>query len=96
MDLNNIYKELSSIKNDKDKVIYFAKIISYLENLKQSIAFAPSETNFINIINEELKKEIDNIINKLIEDFSNEITFLLYYNNEEKNNNRFSRNSGIR
>lgn len=96
MDLNDIYKELSSIKNDKDKVIYFAKIISYLENLKQSIAFAPSETNFINILNEELKKEIDNIINKLIEDFSKEITFLLYYNNEEKNNNRFSRNSGIR
>ena len=76
MDLNNIYKELSSIKNDKDKVIYFAKIISYLENLKQSIAFAPSETNFLYILNEELKKEIDNTINKLIEDFGNEITFL--------------------
>ena len=96
MELDKIYEEFESIKTDKEKVLFCAKIINYVETLYTNIGFNPSEVNYINNINQCLKQEIDKTLNSLIKTFTKEIEFILYYNNETRNNNRNSGNRRFR
>ena len=96
MGLNNIYEELESIKSDKEKLLYCAKIINYIESLYSNIGFNESEVNYINNINSVIKTEIDKTLNTLVHTFMTEIEFILHYNNETRNNNRTSRGSRFR
>lgn len=99
MILDNIYKEIESIKDDKEKILYLARVINYIEELGCAIGFKESEVNFIKSINIHLKQEIDKVLNHLTENFMKEIEFILYYNNtikiqkedEKKLDNRINR-----
>ena len=92
MDLTKIYKEIESIPNDKDKILFIARIITYIEDLSEHIGFQSSDINYINVINTELKLKITKILENIKGNFVNEIEFLMYYNNENRHNNRHSRN----
>lgn len=99
MILDNIYKEIESIEDDKEKILYLARVINYIEELGCAIGFKESEVNFIKSINIYLKQEIDKVLNHLTENFMKEIEFILYYNNtikiqkedEKKLDNRINR-----
>ena len=92
MDLSKIYKEIESIPNDRDKILFIAHIINYIEELSEHIGFQSSDINYINVINTELKLKITKILENIRGDFINEVEFLMYYNNENRYNNRYSRN----
>ena len=84
MDLDAIYKEYESIKQDDEKILFLAKVINYIEGLYTNIGFNPSECSYIDNINKVLKEEIDKTLTTLIDKFKTEIKFLMYYNNEKK------------
>lgn len=91
MDLSKIYEEIESIPNDRDKILFIARIINYIEELSEHIGFQSSDINYINVINTELKLKITKILENVKDNFINEIEFLMYYNNENKHDNRYSR-----
>lgn len=96
MNLDNIYEELENIKDDKEKILYIARILNYIEELSFAIGFKDSNINFIKTINNYLKQEINKILNNLSENFTKEIEFILYYNNiHNKNNNETKLNNRI-
>lgn len=91
MDLSKIYKEIESIPDDKDKILFIARIINYIEDLSEHIGFQSSDINYINVINTELKLKITKILENIRGNFINEVEFLMYYNNENRHDNRYSR-----
>lgn len=91
MNLDALFEKIEDSKNDVEKCIKYSSVINHLEVLIENIEFQKSDNIIIQYINDRLKETIDNILKNNIKITKNRIKFLLYYNNEKRDNNSVSR-----
>lgn len=68
MNINQIYRDIESIQDDVDKCIKYSAIINHLEAVKSSIGFESTNIQWIDDINNIVKKETINQIDIIIDD----------------------------
>ena len=91
MNLDALFEKIEDLKNDVEKCIKYSSVINHLEVLIENIGFRKSDNIMIQYINDRLKETIDDILKNNIKITKNRIKFLLYYNNEKRDNNSVSR-----
>ena len=91
MNLDALFEKIEDSKNDVEKCIKYSSVINHLEVLIENIGFQKSDNIIIQHINDRLKETIDDILRNNIKITKNRIKFLLYYNNEKRDNNSISR-----
>lgn len=91
MNLDALFEKIEDSKNDVEKCIKYSSVINHLEVLIEHIGFQKSDNIITQYINDRLKETIDDILKNNIKITKNRIKFLLYYNNEKRDNNSISR-----